>query len=320
MRERRLTDAELEASRWIARLEASDVTLEDHQRFRQWLAESEENRIAHEALSRTWDRLDALKLLSPKPSLDHRRTAPSRRALLLGVGSAAAVAGSASIAFWTLTPAITFAATYETPIGGREEAALQDGSQIALNADTRIRAAFTERARIVHLDRGEALFTVSPDRRPFEVRTPFGSIVTEATMFLVKLGPDFARASVLAGQVRGQSDAKRISERQVAAADQELVLSSHAINLNDLAPDGVANRLAWRNHMLAFDGETLAEAASDVGRQTGARFVFADADIATLRIGGYINAHDLEAFIALLESNLALNCSRDPDGAIVIRR
>jgi ferric-dicitrate binding protein FerR (iron transport regulator) len=97
-----LRAAEIEASRWIARLEAEDVSLKDHQRFRVWLAKSPGNRIAYEALARTWDKLDALAYLDAPPPAAATRASrpsrPSRRLLLLGGGGAVAAAATAAVA------------------------------------------------------------------------------------------------------------------------------------------------------------------------------------------------------------------------------
>lgn len=313
MSERRLTDAELEASRWISRLEASDVTLEDHQRFRQWLAASEENRIAHEALSRTWDKLDALKLLAPEfpVTARPRRRTLSRRVLLAGGG---AVVGAGALSFWALTPATTFAASYRTPVGGRETAELQDGSSVALNADTELRVAFTAERRRATLSRGEALFTVAEDPRGFEVRTPFGAVLAEAGVFSVKVGPDFVRTSVFAGRVSSREAA------DIVGVSQELVLSREAASVAPLSEERASQRLAWREHRLAFAGESLREAAADVSAQTGMRFVFANSELEALRVGGYIDARDGEAFLSLLENNLGVEVRRRADGSIILMR
>lgn len=314
MSERRLSDAEREASRWIARLEASDVTLEDHKRFRAWLDAASENRPAYQAVSSSYDKLDGLKLLSPKLSTTLPRRRLSRRTLVLGGGGAVAI-GLVGATLWSFAPATSFAKTYETPIGGREDAALPDGTEIALNADTRLRAAYTEQARIVHLERGEALFTITSDPRPFEVRTPFGAIVAEGTVFVVKLRSASARVSILVGQVSGETPSGSGAK---AAANQELILSSNGVAHHSLNAETAARRLAWREHMLAFDGETLADAALDVERQTHVRFRFAHPAIGELRVGGYIDARDARAFASLVEANLGLSVRRQDDGAFLI--
>jgi transmembrane sensor len=313
MERRQATDAEREASHWIARLEAADVTLEDHQRFRAWLNAVPENRAAHEAVSRSWDQLDALKLL-PSQSFATPNRPLSRRALLFGAGGAAAIA-SAALLVWGLTPQTTFAATYTTQIGGRETATLADGSQIELNADTSLRVSFTKEMRSAHLDRGEALFTITDDGRPFEVQTPFGNVRARGTIFLIRIGVNAARASVLEGSVSGHSSDSAPGQ---ASANQELVLTRNTVASRPIEVGSAAQRLAWRNHMLAFDGDTLAEAALDVERQTGIRFTFATADVAALRVGGYIDGRDANSFARLIETNLRLPVRRESERAFIV--
>jgi transmembrane sensor len=314
MSERRLSDAELQASRWIARLEASDVTLEDHKRFRAWLDAAPENRAAHEAVSRSWDKLDGLKLLGPElasevsPAL---AKSPSRRRLLLAGGAGAGIVAASAIGLWIATPATTFAATYQTSVGGRERATLQDGSEIELNALTSVEAAYTERSRTVTLDRGEALFLVVTDQRPFRINTRVGSILAASPgTYLVKALDGAVRVSV----IRGSIETRSVDSPLVAG--NEAKLSNESVGLDALPPERAARRLAWQEHMLAFDGETLAEAAADVEAQTGVRFRFASAAIADLRVGGYIDGRDAQAFVALVEANLGVSARPQADGAI----
>ncbi len=316
MSERRLTGAELEASRWIARLEASDVTLEDHQRFRAWLDASPENRSAYDAVSRSWDQLDGLKLLglevAPALATDRARS-PSRRRLLLAGGAGAGLVAAGAVGISIATPATTFAATYHTPVGGRERATLQDGSEIELNALTSVAAAYTERARNVTLQHGEALFTVVTDERPFRINTQFGPIKAASPgAYLVKALDGVVRVSVISGSI----EARSVSAPLIAG--NEARLHNGGARLETLPPENAARRLAWRDHMLAFDGETLAEAAADVEAQTGVRFRFASTAIADLRVGGYIDGRDADAFLTLVEANLGLSAQRSEDGSVLL--
>lgn len=311
MSERRLTGAEMEASRWIARLEASDVTLEDHQRFRAWLDASPENRSAHEAVSRSWDKLDALKLLDPPlPSAPAKSV--SRRRLLIAGGAGASVVAAVALGVWIVTPATTFAATYDTPVGGRELATLQDGSVIELNALTSVAVAYTAQARKVTLQRGEALFSVVTDDRPFLINTQFGPISAASPgSYLVKALDGAVRVSVISGSVETRS------VRAPLIAGNEAKVSNGNAGVEALPPESAARRLAWREHMLAFDGERLAEAAADVEAQTGVHFRFGNATIADLRVGGYIDGGDAQAFLALVEANLGLSARRQDDGSVL---
>lgn len=312
MSERRLTDAELEASRWIARLEASDVTLEDHQRFRQWLAASEENRIAHEALSRTWDKLDQLKLLglkAPDP-LKARGFGLSRRGLLLGAGGVV-VAGGAGVLILSGISQPAYAAVFETPVGGRETATLPDGSIVELNADTKVRVEFGRASRTLSLERGEALFTASPDPRPFRIVTPRGAFTTGAGAFLIRLRGAAVEAAVLEGELQLSERNAQAHAPALAGLHQQVRVSAAGMLVSEESAETLERRLAWRNGMLIFDNEPLGDAIAEIERQTGAVFQLEDPSLAELRIGGAIRCNDLDAFIALLEQNLGISTRRE---------
>lgn len=305
MSERRLTGAELEASRWIARLEASDVSLRDHDNFRIWLDASPANRAAYEAVNRTWDKLDALRSFASE-STKRQTPTTSRRALLLGAGTLATTAGAA--VFWWSRP--TYAATFETTVAGRQSATLQDGSAIELNGNTSIATAFTHSSRRARIRRGEALFNLtSDDPRPFTIETPFGPLTTEGGSVLVDITTNRARALVLEGSLH--SDSSTASERE------ELIIGETGSHVRRLTAASPERRLAWRTGMLAFDGETLAEATAAVARQTDVTFRFSRPELAELQIGGYIRASDLDSFVALLEANLGLTVTRNR-GEIII--
>jgi transmembrane sensor len=308
------SDAEQEASRWIARLESADVTLDDHKRFRQWLADSPDHKSAYEAVSGTWDRLDALSHIAPQSTT----TKPNRRLLLLG--SAGVV--TAGVAAALIMPRFTQdrGVIYETGIGERTTITLEDGSTSELNAAARIRVAYSQNERLVYLDDGEAFFDVQPNvARPFVVQTPYGSVRVRGTSFVVRIEPSGARTTVVHGVVEGFTSGSA-SQSVVAEANQEIAFGVHGIVGTPVASPVVERRLAWRRGMLAFDGETLREATFEMERQTGTRFLFADPGLEELRIGGYVSATDEQAFLDLLEGNLGVQAERDSTGAIVLMR
>lgn len=319
-----LSQAEEEASRWLVRLESPDVSLDDHRRFRVWLDASPEHRTAYEALSRTWDRLDALKDFPREPA---RRAIDRRKLALAGLGAIAAVFAG----FFILRGPTPDApdAIYATAAGERETVRLADGSSVELDAGTRIAVRFAADRREVQLQSGAALFDVAHDaNRPFTVETDYGAVRVHGTSFLVKLGPANMRATVIEGVVEGQARRRgllsglapnRDATPAIARANQELTFESANVTIADIAPQTAQRRLAWRDGMLAFDGETLAEAAAEVERQTGTRFAFADPAIGELRVGGYIDARDSAAFIQLLRDSLDLAADPGADGVIVLR-
>ncbi|MBI3438508.1 MAG: FecR domain-containing protein [Proteobacteria bacterium] len=314
------TQAEREAARWIARLEAANVSLDDHRKFRRWLNAAPGNRAAYEAVARTWDKLDTLQFLDPtavEPSLQ-----PSRRWLLAGGAGGAIAAVAAGV---LIIPMIgdANATPYATRVGERKSFRLADGSSAELNADSAIRVALTSKARRVRLVQGEALFDVRPDAgRPFVVETAFGELRVHGTIFLVKLGIASTRATVLQGEVEGVGEASLFSRpaSTLAAANQEITLDGAQVTQAPLAPQALAHRLAWRDGMLAFDGDTLADAALEIERQTGVHFQFADPAVAHMRVGGYISATDVDAFVELVQADLRLHAARPSANVVILSR
>lgn len=320
-----LSEAEEKASRWLVRLESPDVSLDDHRRFRAWLDASPDNRAAYEALSRTWDRLDALKSVPREPV----RRAVSRRTLALAsLGAIAAVFAGFLILRGIETGAPD--AIYATAAGERQTVRLADGTSVELDAGTRIAVRFAADRRDVQLQAGAALFDVAHDAdRPFTVETVYGAVRVRGTSFLVKLGPANMRATVLQGVVEGQTRRSGLLSRMtqqadaapaIARANQELTFASASVTVADIAPQAAERRLAWRDGMLAFDGETLREAVAEVERQTGTHFAFADPALAELRVGGYISASDSAAFTNLLRDSLGIDAEPGPGGVILLRR
>lgn len=319
-----LSQAEEEASRWLVRLESPDVSLDDHRRFRAWLDAAPEHRNAYEALSRTWDRLDALRTLPREPA---RRTLGRRTLAIAGLSAIAAVLAVFLISRETAIDPPD--AIYETAAGERETVRLADGSTVELDAGTRIAVRFTADRRNVQLEAGAALFDVARDEeRPFTVETAYGAVRVHGTSFLVKLGPANMRATIIEGVVEGQARGRGLlsglaqnsnAAPAIARANQELTFESTSVSVADIAPQTAQRRLAWRDGMLAFDGETLAEAAAEVERQTGTRFTFADPALAGLRVGGFIDGRDSAAFTQLLRESLGVTAEPRADGAVVLR-
>lgn len=307
------TQSEREAARWVARLEARDVSLKDHRRFRQWLERAPEHRLAYEAISETWDKLDQLRGTAHVAATSTSAPAPSRRALLYwGAGAIAALgAGGLSIGL------LNRQQFYQTAVGERRTIALADGSSAELNAMTRMRVQFGDNSRKLFLDAGEALLNVHRDgARPLIVTTPFGSVRATGASFVMRVSDTQSRCTMLTGSVEAMAPT---GQSVSAQANEEITLSAAGAASIPLSPAIVERRLAWRDGMLAFDGETLAEAAHAVSDQTGLRFAFADPDIAALRVGGYIRASDTEAFLTLVQNNLNIRAEQHGRDVVLSR-
>lgn len=328
---RALEDA---AGEWIARLEADDVSDDDRRRFAEWLAEDRRHREVFEAMRDSWHRLDALgALVYGVPEEDARAPARSSRRLPAVWAGAAALLLAVGIGLWQgLRPPAPV--HYETAVGHQLSVSLDDGSTIDLNTDTLVEVGYSDTERTIRLVHGEAHFTVEKDaERPFVVHAGDGQVTAIGTRFNVYLTPTRGvEVTVTEGIVEvasakesaGVADAAALQRRPLRTAlvseGQHVQYEKQVGVVADIATPKVERRLAWRQGMLSFDGETLEEVVAEVSRYTNVRFVIADPELRELQVGGYFKSNDLAALETLLESAFDIDVRREGQRVVLTKR
>jgi len=150
---------------------------------------------------------------------------------------------------------------YATPRGRRAVLRLLDGTEITLNADSKLRApvTFAARQRDVYLE-GEAYFSVVHDAaRPFIVHTAGGAIQDIGTRFGVHAygNGERERIAVVEGAVALAGTPLRAG--QVATL-------SRTGTIRVLRNARVTDEVAWTRGRLVFTNVPLEEAAERLGR------------------------------------------------------
>jgi transmembrane sensor len=97
------------------------------------------------------------------------------------------------------------------------------------------------------------------------------------------------------------------------SAGQGAIASGSGVHLENLRQGDIARKLAWRNQMLVFDGDSLAEVIAQFNRYNKRRLVITDPTLANLRIGGYFRPTNLDAFISVLQSDFGIRVDADDD-------
>lgn len=247
---------------------------------------------------------------------------------------------------------------YATAVGQQSTTELPDGSQIVLNTDSQIRVNYGERFRQVHLLQGEALFTVAKDpRRPFRVYAGSGRIEAVGTSFSVYLHGGEAQVTVAEGRValasvdmpRMRGASGELGSRQAGGAassgtsdETESVqglgtLSAGQVgtirNLIDtnaaavpmtltgvtpLTPAKLAERLAWRDGILRFSGESLEDVVREVSRYTTVSIEIPDPAVRDMRIGGRFPVGETDVMLAALQSSFNLRVTHLGRNRIVL--
>jgi len=326
MPERRtLTEAEREASGWIVRIKAHDVTDVDREAFEVWRNADPDNARAYAKMERTWGVVASLQHLKGRAAAnDAVRKRRSWRAPAAAIAASALFAIGA-YAWFTQQPPTNTAQRIETAPGELRTITLADGSTIQLSGGADVSLNVSQNERRVELTSGYALFDVIHDSsRTFIVHTPQGDIRDLGTSFVVRVSDAQVRTTVLRGRVsgapaqRGLFSALGPRETVTAEANQEILLDDHGAAVVPIAVETIPRRLAWRQHMLAFDNEPLSQAIAEVSEQTGWTFELADPALGQLHVGGYVAA-DPEAFISLVAS-LGLEARREGERRIVLSR
>ena len=322
------------AGDWIARLEADDASEADRRRFAEWLAEDRRHRETFEAMRRTWHRLDALGAVAQAATGETSATdveRPRRRGVVRA--AAALLLLTVGAAFWAglRTPAFV---VYETAVGHQLSVSLDDSSTVDLNTDTFIEVAFTDTERAIRLVRGEAHFTVAKDAdRPFVVFAGGGVVKAVGTRFNVYLT---ASRGTEVTVTEGVVEVAKAVEPAIVSADtgsrhrplqaarlsegQEVRYNGQLGAVAEIRTPEVERRLAWRDGMLSFDGETLEQVVAEVSRYTNVQFVIADPELRELKVGGYFKSNDLAALTALLETAFGVDVRRDGQRVVLTRR
>ena len=304
-------EADLEAFRWVVRLENGPLSPEQQRHFEAWRESSRKNQGAYiraAAASLHFDRLSALAAgreaswPEPKPSINLTRR------WWIAAASSAAFLGTAGVCFYLNRPK-ELAARYVSAVGELRRINLDDGSSLLLNTATEILVQYGLAAREVSLVRGEALFGVSGERRPFVVRAGewiLRSVVTSS--FAIRCEPTETQVNVARGTVEAlpaqTARRPRAKPRRLLAGEGASLHPDGVVQVRQRSNPEMERQLAWRTGLIIFDGEPLREAIAEMNRYSVRQFVVADPALAEHPIVGTFQTTDTETFVSMIEATL----------------
>jgi len=326
-------DTEREASAWFARMNADDVTADDRTRFEAWLRTQSCNAKAYTEVSATWQELV--------------KSGPLVRAVYFGQVMNAALAPPASRRRWAAAAvaagigAIVLGAVwnlykqkeetrFQTAIGEQVAVALPDGSSFDLNTDSRIWVDYSQRRRVIRLERGEAYFKVAHDtQRPFWVRAGDYWVRAVGTAFNVYLRPTGVEVTVSEGTVNvvkatanesPPSDAAITESVAAVTAGEQADVHGRAEVIHELNSAQLSRLLAWRKSSLYFQDQPLGDVVNELMRYTTLKVEFDDDALRELPVGGTFQTspEGVEALLALLHDGFGTTIRRDGQGHVYI--
>ncbi|MGE5565209.1 MAG: FecR family protein [Parcubacteria group bacterium] len=294
------------AAEWAARADAGALEPHEAEALNAWLAEDPRHLGAYARAGAVLAHFDKARALGPdfEPAV---APAPTRRGALSALAATVAITAGAG----AITYSLVFR-RYSTKVGEMRRVALPDGSTVTLNTASTVVVDFVNGRRNVRLERGEALFSVARGARPLEVEA--GGVRLKASDALFNIRRHEGRqVEVLVCNgvvdVADGANVARLPKATIAYARPAAPVSAKPVNGDD-----VQRKLAWREGMIAFHGETLAEAADEFARYSDQRIVIDDPEVARRTVVGLFVANDPAGFAKAVATSFGLRADTVPDG------
>jgi transmembrane sensor len=304
------------ATVWAAKAERG-LTEADRAEFDRWIEGDSRRLGAYVRAQAAWihaERAAALgrmpepeDISAPESSTPPQESRPGAigRRVMLGGGAAIAASAAAVFVF-----GIDHHRTLESGVGEIRHIALKGGTTLTLDTDTRVDLAISSDDRRLDLVRGKLFLDIARSQeRPLVVKV--GGLLLEAAegAFAVQ---SLVQAPIMALVTEGrvlatQSDGFFGQQRSLTvdkghaltiASGQRLLPSE----VQPVATSQQAQMLAWRDGMLAFGGDLLANAVRAFDRYGSVR-IMVDPALARQKVTGLFKADDPRGFAAAVAAS-----------------
>lgn len=299
-------DLMAEAAAWLAFLHGPDRTAATEQGFQQWLRKSPSHAKAFEEATAIWE--EAGNLPPARRLHRHVDSEGGSRSFIRQALSAAAVLAImiAGALLYLRNPGI------ETGVGEQRVLALEDGTQVMLNTDTRLLVSYDRHERKIELKEGEASFEVAKRSGwPFVVIAGGQRVEALGTSFVVRRNQEQVTVTLVEGKVAvssvkspesleaaGEAGAvvglQALTSRIVLSPGQRLMIDAGAVPTVD--EPSLEKVLAWQRREVAFDDASLSDAIAEMNRYSRKPLVVATAAAANARVTGLFRAGDSLSF------------------------
>lgn len=326
-----------QAAHWFDLWSGGSLSREQREEFERW-RQSPANSLAfaeveaaHAEARQMADLPDMLALRHEALSrivVPHARR--RRRAWIGGAIAASLAAAAIGVTAWQgvpdfdapSTPAAAVApALYRTAIGEQLTIALPDGSSVTLNTASRLRLAYSGRERRLILEQGQALFRVAKgEARPFVVQALDRIVTAHGTTFDVRIAEGRrVKVALIEGVVSvAKAAAPRVDATELRPND---ILTASADEVKVAREPEIDKEVSWRDGLIIFEDDSLAEATAEVNRYIRVPIVLQDDQLRGIRVSGAFRTGETRAFVEALEMSFPVRViERRPDRIVLAYR
>lgn len=331
----RRKDIEAQAASWLTVFGREDISDRERAKFKSWLGQSERHREVFVEMSALWDELEILKELTDiGEAIAETNTVKQpffkRRDVMAIAASISVVVLGGGVYLLNQYDRALQSDKFITQVGEQKTIKLVDGSSVILNTGSAVEVDFSKDERSIRLLRGEAYFDVSKDkRRPFVVYAASGAVKAVGTAFTVRVRTGEAlEVTVEEGRVAllsmsapapaGENAFVQRTPSPVAelTAGQTIVFNEKVEELGLMQTADLNRKLAWRQGILAYAGDPLADVIADISRYTDLKIEITDPTLRTMPIGGYFKVGETDALFDSLELTFGITVERIGDDHI----
>jgi transmembrane sensor len=188
---------------------------------------------------------------------------------------------------------------------------LSDGTQVSLNANSRVVVQYDDHVRKVTMMSGEALFDVTRHQpRPFVVVIGNRKVIAMGTSFLVRR-EEPAGSAYAVTLVEGRLAIEPLSWPDALPSNAMIGLNllnpGERLRFADAATEvkdspSIDKVTAWRRGQLIFDDTSLSEAAAEFNRYGSHKIAINGPAVGKLRVGGVFRIGDPTSFAQAMVS------------------
>jgi transmembrane sensor len=307
---RREREIDNEAFRWVVLKKRGPLTAKQQRKLDAWLSGNRSHQgafVRAQAIDLYYGLVGPLLLNSRTVDLEPRlptRSMLSRREMLFGGLSAVALAGACAWLGQGWIEELWRGNSHVTRVGEVQTVPLMDASQVLMNTATKVLIDIGAARRGARVVRGEALFTVHRDPRPFIVHAGSWMLRAACAAFDVRQSVSSTRIAVAEGFVEALWVTADSSQKLLRLVqNQEAILwSSGAEHVRLVSRAELERRLAWRMGMVNFDGQSLREAVAEMNRYSTRSIVVSDPRLLEQTISGQFQiSGGAEPFVNALE-------------------
>jgi transmembrane sensor len=282
----------VQAALWVTELHGPDRNAALEEKVRRWIAEDPRHAAAFELATEAWQRSGDL----PAYLLKRRRPLASGKAL---AGMAVLCTAIIIIVYFLRDD------TLVTGPGEQRTVELSDGTQVSLNANSRVVVQYDDRVRKLKLTSGEVLFNVIKHQpRPFVVVIGNQKVIAAGTSFVVRredpIGSAFA-VTLVEGRVVIEPiswpdvlPSKPVMGLKLLRPGERLRIADDATERRD--SPSIERMTAWQRGQLIFEDTSLSEAAAEFNRYGSHKITIDGPNTEKLRVGGVFRIGDPESF------------------------